>query len=250
MVSKLMPTSDNDHEFSGVNNFRDLGGYAAADGRRVQYGRVYRSDELSELNRADLEKLSRLGLKSIVDFRGVEEAGDSPDRLPEGAKLIALPVEAGQVMQLHWHGLPTHSKSLGMMVSVYKALATDFQDTYREFFKLLANPDHTPLLFHCAAGKDRTGFAAALFLSSLGVERELVMSDYLISRQRLQKKYRLGVDYNFEVEPLFMVYPEFLEASFERIDNDYGGMDAYLRERLGVNIEWMRTEYTEPLAGG
>lgn len=242
-----MPTPDV-LDFESLDNLRDVGGYPTHNGRRVRYGRVYRADELSDLTPADSAKLARLGLKSVVDFRGIEEAGDSPDRLPEGTRLIALPIEAGQIMQLHWQGRPTHRKSLGMMVSVYRALATDFQEVYREFFRLLAEPAaNTPLLFHCAAGKDRTGFAAALFLSALGVGREQVMAEYLISRSRLQKKYRLGVDYNYEMEPLFMVYPEFLEAAFERIDNEFGGMDAYLTGRLGVTLESLRNEYTEPM---
>ena len=231
---------------AGAPNFRDLGGYPAAGGKTVAWGKVFRSDDLQGLTRPDLDLMNTLGIRTVVDFRDQQEVSRHPDRLPaSAANSVNIPIEAGKLMLGVADGNLTARKTAGIMLSVYRALAHDFQPAFREFFALLACPENLPLLFHCTAGKDRTGFAAALFLSALGVDRETVLDDYMLSNECLKNKYVAGIDYDDVMQPLFAVSRDYLAAAFAVIDDQYDGMDTYLRERLGVDIEYMRRNFTE-----
>lgn len=230
----------------GAPNLRDLGGYPAAGGRRVKWGLVYRSDDLYDLSDAGLDAVEPLGIRLVVDFRTRQEALLSPDRLPSTVREnVNLAIDAGRLMTHYYNETLNARKTRGIMISVYRALAAEFQPTYRDFFALLANPDNVPLLFHCTAGKDRTGFAAALFLSAVGVDREVILNDYLLSKECLKTKYVAGVDYDEATRPLFEVEAEFLQAAFDIIDGNYGGMQAYLENNLGVDLEYFREFFTE-----
>lgn len=227
-------------------NFRDLGGYEAAGGRTVKWEMVFRSDDLSELNISDIDCLLSLGIRTVVDFRDRGEVIYSPDRLPASIKKrVNIPIEAGRLMSGFSEGRLTQKKAMGLMVSVYRALAHDFQPSFREFFELLAVPGNVPLLFHCTAGKDRTGFAAAMFLSALGVDRKTVFDDYILSNKYLLEKYVAGVDYDEVMQPLYTVDAQFLEAAFEVVDGRFGGVEPYLRNCLGVDIDYFRETFTE-----
>lgn len=230
----------------GAFNFRDLGGYAADGGRTVKWGMVFRSDDLYQLTDTDRQAVTRLNIRTVVDFRDRLEVERTPDLLPDSVQeQVNIPIEAGKLMVgLSYKDL-TRQKATGILVSVYRALAHDFQDSYRQFFKLLADSRNVPLLFHCTAGKDRTGFAAALFLSALGVARETILADYMLSNEYLATKYLPGIDYNEELQPLFGTAPEFLGAAFEVVDGGYGGPENYLREALGVDIGYFRETFTE-----
>lgn len=229
----------------GAPNLRDLGGYPAANGKTVKWGLVFRSDDLNDLTDADVRALMNLGIATVVDFRDRVEAVNYPDRLPDSVRTHRnIPIEAGKLMGgAGWH--VTRNKMTGIMISAYRAMVNDYQASFRELFDLLADPDNLPLLFHCSAGKDRTGIASALFLSALGVRRETIVQDFLMSRECLKHKYVYGVDYDDDMEPMYTVHPEYLRAAFEVIDGRFGGVDRYLTERLGVDLEKFRERYTE-----
>lgn len=229
----------------GAPNLRDLGGYAAADGRRIRRRIVFRSDDLSELSRADLIFLASLDIRTVVDFRDRREVELCPDRLPRTVvNLVNIPIEAGSLMNAHLRGGYTRDNLMGMMVSVYRALVDDCRQAYRDFFAILSQPGNTPLLFHCTAGKDRTGVAAALFLLALGVDRKTVLDDYMLSRECLAAKYIAGEDYDPVLEPLYSVFPEFIQAALDVMDNRHGGPLRYLTDVLGVDIGLLRDLYT------
>jgi protein-tyrosine phosphatase len=107
------------------------------------------------------------------------------------------------------------------------------------------NENNTPLLFHCSAGKDRTGFASALFLASLGVDKETIIQDYLLSKKQVEEKYAGFVAENPVLEPLMTVKREYIEAALDLIDKEYGGMENYLTHYLQVDTLKMRKIYTE-----
>lgn len=233
-------------EFPNIPNFRDLGGFPAAGGRTTRRGLVFRADDLSAVDDEELARLEELNLRCIVDFRSRQETLCAPDIVPSTVRrAAAIPVDAGKLIGNAYGGTLNRRKSTGIMISVYRQLARDFAQSYRQFFEILADPENVPLLFHCTAGKDRTGVAAALFLSALGVERKLIVEDYLRSAECLRKKYVKGVDYDEAMEPLYTVYPEFIAAAFEVADAAPGGTDGYLRDALGVDIEHMRKTFTE-----
>lgn len=230
----------------GLCNMRDLGGLSCGNGRRVKRGLIYRSEELCDLPKAGLARIDRLGIRTVVDFRDRNEAAAAPDKTPPSVEnRIGLPIEAGRVMGMFSGGRLSRSNSVGIMVSTYRVLVHDFQQAYSDFFRIVEEASNAPVLFHCAAGKDRTGLAAALFLSALGTDREEIMRDYMLSKPCLEGKYRPGIDYDDELEPLFSVEPEFLRASFAVMDEEYGGPERFLQEKLGVDLERLRLLYCE-----
>ncbi len=238
--------TDNRIVAEGAPNLRDLGGYPAADGKRVKMNQVYRSDDLYDLSDNGLASLEKAGIRLVVDFRTRSEALLSPDRLPPSVReSVTIPIDAGRLMTHYYDETLNARKTRGIMVTVYRALASDFQPAYRQFFELMADPDNIPLLFHCTAGKDRTGFAAAMFLSALGVAREVIVDDYLLSVDRLRDKYVEGVDYDETTKPLFQVEPAFIDAAFDIIDSQYGGVESYLTNQLNVDIPLFRQRFTE-----
>lgn len=227
-------------------NFRDLGGYPTVDGKQVKWGLVFRSDDLSNLSESDLDKVAQLGIRTVVDFRTAQEASYLPDRLPSTVqKSVNIPVDAGKLVGNFYGGTLNRRKVIGIMVSVYRQLINEFTASYRQFFELLADSENLPLLFHCTAGKDRTGLGAALFLSALGVDRRQVLYDYMRSAECLKRKYQAGRDYDEIMEPLYTVYPEFIQAAFAVVDDLPGGVEAFLRDQLGVDIEHFRKVFTE-----
>jgi protein-tyrosine phosphatase len=224
-------------------NFRELGGLPAAGGCRVKYGLLYRSGDLPQPSEADKAVLEALGLKTVVDFRGAFEASTVPDWLPSSVtRRYLVSIDAGNVMDFEAIQLKELSAE-DVMDRIYASLIRDSQGAYRRLFELLADSANTPLLFHCSAGKDRTGVAAALLLSALGVERPIIYEDYILSARLLGSKYdyEVGTDY----EAMYNVRSHYLESAFAVIDGEYGGTESYLRKQLGVDCEKLRGFYTE-----
>ncbi len=236
LESRLVP-------LEGGHNLRDLGGYPTTDGRRVKWGRLFRSAELSGLTAADLEQLAEIPVRTVIDLRRPSEIREAPDRLPASVTgAVHLPITAGDPSML---AAPDRRTAARRMEEVYRGLARDNQEAFGRFLALLTEPDRGPVVFHCAAGKDRTGFAAMLFLAALGVDRETIATDFLLSNPGLGHKYADWVAEHPHLEPLVVVEPSYLEAGFEVIDREYGGLSAYLTRRLGADIGALRRLYAE-----
>jgi protein-tyrosine phosphatase len=229
----------------GAPNFRDLGGYSSRDGKRVAWRKVFRSGSLAQLNDADLEKMKELGIKTIVDFRGTDEAALEPSRCPEGVTIIHLPVGVGHIdtasiMQHLMSGAIDSAQSIAFMKETNRLFVTDFATQYREFFRILLQPERYPLVFHCTAGKDRTGFAAAMLLSALDVEWDTIMEDYLLTNQYVKPPAHLtGVPDEAlpALRQVWGVQPEFLGAAKAEIIQQYGSIERYLFQVLKIGNE-------------
>jgi protein-tyrosine phosphatase len=225
---------------AGAPNFRDLGGYEAADGRRVRHGRVFRSGHLGRLVPEDIELLShRLGPRvRVIDLRGSEERVSAPCTLP-GASVHSLPFEPAVAKRLEARtaqGLPlTADATRQFMHDAYRTFVRQYRPQLAAFFgHVLALEDDEPLVVHCAAGKDRTGLACALLLSALGVPRDTVMDDYLHTAERFPYQPRAG---RFPLQVMQVIAATeagFLDAALGAIDEDFGGVEGYLREGLGL----------------
>lgn len=221
----------------GASNFRDLGGYPGAGGRPLRWRRLFRSDHLAQLSEADRATLAALGLSRSLDFRGVDERAATPYELP-GVTQHALSIEPTVVQRLK--DLVEAGESLDaalaqrLMQELYRALVNDQAHRFAELFEHLLQDD-APLVFHCTAGKDRTGLAAALILLALGVAPALVRQDYLLTNRHYRHPPLPRSDTPPEVlAVLWRVDEAFLDASLAAIEQDHGGIERYLRERLGL----------------
>ncbi len=221
----------------GASNFRDIGGYRSADGRRVRCGQIFRSDHLAGLTSEDLARLASLGIGHSLDFRGAAECAATPYDIP-GVQRVALTIEPtviARMQALVAQGVvPTAEETVELMRETYRDFVNRNANTYGRFMKhLLEQP--TPQVFHCTAGKDRTGFAAALVLSALGVDRATIEHDYLLTNQLYKRDARLeGQGHPHVMKVLWQVQPEFLHAAFEAVDVQHGGMTDYLHGAIGL----------------
>lgn len=217
-------------------NFRDLGGIRTADKKQVAWGRLIRTDDLQNLTVEDQSYLASIPITTIVDFRTQYEVSLGPDVPPASVRFSRhLPVEPGRLYYGEINESPSQDRAQEIMKAVYRELVTtpEIIALYREFFSYVQDENSLPLLFHCSAGKDRTGMAAALILLSLGVEESVIMDDYMLSARYLQGKYPGD-------SPLFSVHPAYLEAALEQMYGSYGSPLEYLTGHLGVQPEKMR----------
>lgn len=239
--------------FEGITNFRDLGGYRSVDGRAVRWGRLYRSGNFAEASDGDLANLRALHLASLIDFRSAIEKAEEANRLPEspGFEVVEIPVldEANNNL---FAGISERVETGDfegfdpdrIMQQANRQFAGEFTPQFRQFIHTVLDANGKPLVFHCTAGKDRTGFAAAILLRILGVPQDTVMQDYMASRQpALQgRKNQLlmlrlfkGEETADRIAALLGVEEAWLEAGFEEIDATWGNFDNYVANGLQLS---------------
>jgi protein-tyrosine phosphatase len=237
---------------AGASNFRDLGGYPAKDGRAVRWRQIFRSNHLGHLTEADIEVLRGLGLKSAFDFRGTEERAAGICALEEIA-VHSLPIEPTVVAKLRAlvaEGTPLSSaEAVEIMRDSYRNYVRHNTPRFRALFAHLLE-DRAPLVIHCTAGKDRTGFACALILHALGVPDDLIAQDYLLTNRFYRRDPSHSPDLPEEVRlVLASVEASFLAAAFEAIGAEYGDLDGYFGDGLGLGAgerTSLRARYLEP----
>jgi protein-tyrosine phosphatase len=247
----------------GAPNTRDLGGIVTADGRRLRDGVLLRAGALGRLTDGDVAKLTERKLSCVVDLRDASEINAAPpDRLPTdpsprarhipvfdpdhpvftyvSAVLMGHDVAAAPAAQLD--GSP------GAMVAMYRWMVTDARASaaFGAAIRAVAEAGGEPLLFHCSAGKDRTGWLSATLLGILGVDRDTVVADYLATNDYSRATHvaimnamrAKGLVAHPEVLlPLFEARLEYLTAAYGEVERVYGGIDGYLRDGLGVDDE-------------
>ena len=240
-----MDRSNNIHllPLQGAYNVRDLGGYKTKDGLHVKTNKLFRSDDLDKLTKEDIQLLTNIPLRTIIDFREKDKLVNTPDKeISSVLKTVSLPINAGEIIDTKIDS----AKDIPLvMIEAYKTIIRHYQDKLKIFFQLISEESNAPLLFHCSAGKDRTGITAALILAALGVDRDTIMEDYLLTNECLKGKYDFLIMIKPDLKPLFIVMPEYLEEAFKTIDLEYGGITNYLTEHLNVNIERLKALYTE-----
>jgi|GEM_PF-446886 len=241
---------------ASVPNLRDLGGYQTGDGATVASGLVYRSNQLHHINSEDMKKIADLNLKYVYDLRTYNEMSTRPEELPPTVSHAWLDVlaDSPQSDPAMLDKLFKDPKVANENLGGGKA-ASAFQESYREFVSLpsaqreyrklflsLSNQNMLPALFHCTTGKDRTGWAAAAFLTLLGVPKDVVMKDYLRSNDNIIPMYQKTIDdavaAGIEEEiPLAIlgVRKEYLETAFDEMETKYGTIEKYFSEGLGID---------------
>lgn len=224
------------YAISQPSNFRDLAAHARLS-PALRSGVLFRSDHLGALNDEDARQIVALGIARVLDFRGVAERESAACRLP-GVAVHSLPIEPTVVQRLvSLVGAGTQvtaADMVGLMQETYRGFVRGGTPRFAEFFgHLLASGE--PTVFHCTAGKDRTGFAAALLLSALGAHPDEVMADYLLTNERLKPPPTAGQGLPPEAaQVLWRVQPEFLHAAWQALEADFGGIEGYLTQGLGL----------------
>ena len=236
--------------FTGAHNFRDLGGYKTSDGKTVKWGKVYRSDNLHSLTDEDLKYMERLNIKSVVDFRSDEERNEEPDRLTPDMTPILLPIKfepEGVTENLMRDLTFGDLDSSNLLRDFNIILVKEFTEEYREFFRHIVDNGGEPFVLHCTAGKDRAGFGSAMILTVLGVPREKIIEDYLLTNTyvsdhvdrklletELKTFFRADSD---NLRKINLVEERYIQAAFDTIDSHWGGMDQYISEGLNLTEE-------------
>ena len=239
----------------GSPNVRDLGGYATADGRVVAEGWLFRAGALNTLTDDDVATVAGLGLATVVDFRTPGEIhAAGADRLPDGLVVTALPVGGGDLDQYYnaafdpaeRERLLEGGRNVQALVGINRSFVADDDERARfgDAVRLIAASDALPMLFHCTAGKDRTGWLSAIVLTLLGVDRETVMADYLLSTEyflpageKLMAKFAAsGVEIDTDLfRPLIEQRPAYLESAFAEAEVRFGSFEGFLHKGLGLD---------------
>ncbi len=281
MMALLIPTSVFAQQFlpvKGIVNARDLGGYTMLDGRIVDSGRLLRAAHLADATDEDIRNLERLPVTAIIDFRKEQEKVGKVDREVPGARYTSLPVDpSGNAMatateeeKKKFSGQKKfdvkkvivfaafNKKAQAVAREMYPTLLfdPDCQQQFARFFRLVLETENGAVLFHCTQGKDRTGIASALLLAALGADRETIVADFDATNRVYEKdvrKYSRRVKFWGGKEEEVGVVKAFLGCNTEnfikaldRIDQEFGSLQAYLKGPIGLtdaDIQTLRERY-------
>ena len=230
------------YELEGARNFRDFGGYINEDGDQVAWGKLFRSNQPAGMTSSDYSSVAPLNIATVVDFRTDDERKKDPTnwqggRVPE---IVLLPmgsteafVELDALVEAAIEAADTVAlRELG--AEVYRRMPIEYTTELGDLLRDLASEQSVPVLLHCHAGKDRTGLGAALILSLLGVPRDTIMADYLHSNDRLLND---GVERSPIEKVYWGVEADWLQASFDAIEAQYGSVDRYIEVALGIDAD-------------
>ncbi|KRL63247.1 protein tyrosine phosphatase [Lactobacillus psittaci DSM 15354] len=240
----------------GGRNFRELGGYETISGKKIKYHKLLRTGNLANLTNEDLKYLTNYGVKYDIDFRTKREQDNEPDRVPEGASYEFTPVFSDDLTNSSKSidALETESEKDPNFGFDHMLLAYDdmihsqtAKEAYRRFFELLLSNknDNEVVLFHCTAGKDRTGFGAILLLASLGVPLSKIREDYLLTNittqdfveNLLNQEKAKGKSENIlqSIRDIQTVHPEYFDFTIKRINEDFESINNYLRSEMKLS---------------
>jgi len=259
---EALTAAQRDVPLEGGTNFRDMGGYRAADRRRVRWGRLFRSGHSAGLSERDRDVVAALGIAVCCDFRRDEERRIEPTRLPATTRIVGLPIDPGS-QNSFFARIATGEAGPAQMALFMEQINREFARThtavYRRMFRELLELDTGAFMINCAAGKDRTGFGAAMILAALGVGERDIMADYMLSARyfpierelaRVQRKYGGAMERPLDlalIMPMLETRESYLGAALETIRAEFGGLDSYLEQILGIGAperRELRARYT------
>jgi len=264
----------------GIVNARDLGGYIMQDCRRLRDGAFIRTAHMADATDADLQYLSSLPVAKVIDFRKDEEKKGKDDRMVPGAEYICLVIDAsGNLVKQATEDekrLFTGHKQFDikkfMIMAAFNSMAQriaqqmypnlffdpDCQNQFKEFFRLILETEKGAVLYHCTQGKDRTGIASAMILAALGASRETIIADFDATNRVYEKEVRRccrnvrlmgGKEAEIETVKAFLgANTDNFIKTLDRIDQEYGSMEAYLKGPIGLtdnDILTLRERYLE-----
>lgn len=235
--------------FEGTHNTRELGGYKTTDGKTIKWGKLFRSDKLENLSADDLDYFNALNIREVIDFRSDLEVSEEPDKIPNDVSYKRIPIAADAAMRPYVESVLRNEADIDLgtlLVEANENFVLKYQEEYRNFLITLAENDQ-PKLFHCTAGKDRAGFAAALILLTLGVPKETVLEDYMktnaanadyvnsyLGKIKAMSLFQADVE---KLRPVMGVQERYILKAFETIEENYGSVEAYLTEGLNISSD-------------
>jgi protein-tyrosine phosphatase len=235
----------------GAYNFRDLGGYFTSEGKKTNWRKLFRSDNLAKITKDDLKNIEKLDIQLIIDLRSKEERVSKPNRLPMSNKIKIENIEIADSNQNHnelkrkiFFGKLGELDLEKDLLNAYRLAITDYQSELSKIFELLLNPENYPALILCNSGKDRTGVVIALTLMAIGVSKKTAMKDYMLSKiylepmiKRMATKIRLLSFFRANItqlKKLLDTRTEYLNATFNAIDRKFGSTEAFF-DFLGLD---------------
>lgn len=236
-----------------LDNFRDLGGIKTKDNRFVNWGRFYRSDALNVLLSSEFNYIDGLDIQRVFDLRSDFEIKTAKDNLPKNISYEHFPIfadnDSGMLQGLQAKmakGSFTKADAEQLLIDTYKSFANEDAVKFNKLLHQIFIEYDYPSIFHCTAGKDRTGFTAAMILSILNVDRKTILDEYEMTNFYTKAKIvdlmknvsKLGYGDKIEpaaIEAVMSVNKKYLQASFDIIDNKYGGIDAFIKNQLGFS---------------
>lgn len=232
-------------KLENVQNFRDLGGYQGVDGKRVKWGKIFRSGDFADANEEDLKVLENLHIKTIIDLRELEEYEEYPDVF-KGKNMVHIPINVGNRAYIRdkiIDGSFLRGDAIIYTQDMYKSIAENHTEELKAVFDILCDPNNYPVVFHGHLGKDKTGFISALLLNTLGVSDEDIRDDYLMSNSCIFEQQVIG-EAKFLPEQMQeaatvickvnMTYLDYAKACIER---DHGSVEEYMNTKIGLSPE-------------
>lgn len=236
-----------------ISNFRDIGGLNTQDGKKIKWGKIYRSGNLSRLQKSEFVKFNSLQIKTVIDLRTEAEIEEKHDHLPEKIDYFSIPIVSdqgdimGQMKGKVLRGEITEAESKMLMEEFYTKCVIENIPLLKEIILKIVTSE-TPILYHCSAGKDRTGIVTAILLSILNVDRETIINEYLLSNYYRSSKIKGTINkakilkvikpkLNTTVIFNFMaVDSDYINAVFEIIDQKYGGIENFISKELAIDF--------------
>ncbi len=240
----------------GAYNFRDLGGLETQDGKTVRWGQVFRSDLLTNLTEADFLRLNQIGISLVCDLRTRQERRTSPTEWKDGSPMFVLaPVSEDEkgngrstdMLSRIQSGKVSVEEGRTIFEQFYTVTALESAPKFGAVLRSIANAQR-PSMFHCQGGRDRTGMTAAMLLQLLGVSRDTILADFVLSTKYLSERpTSVSAATTPEQQEIAKRYaevielqPRYIEATFRSIDKKYGSFDRYRRDGLGLTDEEVR----------
>ena len=231
----------------GIQNFRDLGGYKSTDaGKTVRFGMLYRSAQIDSIPRCSRRELKNMGIRTIIDLRSESERQSYPQLNNQEFNIIHIPILAGNMEKI-LQGIQEEkikSDTIYRLVErMNRELVSNYRKEYKELFSVLLNRNNYPAVIHCTSGKGRTGVVSALLLAALGVNDEVIMSDYRLSNDYFnipkasRYAYKLPVNSQEAITTIYSAKEDFLNAAREQIEAEYGSVQGYLKKGIGLSAE-------------
>lgn len=236
-------TASRNSVIPGIQNFRDIGGYSAAKGKKTRWGMLYRSAQVENLSYSTFKELKNIGIKTVIDLRSTEEVAKTPQLEDQGLNVVHIPigsVNIDDILQKLREGKIRNDSIYRLILRANREIVTYYRGEYKKMFDVLEEESNYPAMIVCTTGMDRTAVASAMILSALGVSDETIMTDYLRSNNYFDIPrasgygYRLPVNTQEAITTLFSARESFLNSAKHQVEKSYGNIPTYLDKGLGL----------------